>query len=290
MEVNSCTRLIGLFGRPVRASLSPTLHNYAFKALKVNAVYLAFELNEEQLADAITAMKALNFLGANVTIPFKEKVVSLLDSLSPEAEAIGAVNTIKVEMGRLVGYNTDGDGFLASLKEEAGFQAAGKAALIIGAGGAARGIVASLVRARAREVWVVNRTESRAFALAKDLNRSFSGKKIFCGAVAQAAEPSFVSNFDLVVKAVPPVPLSFAFEGLKEGAVVCDLTYRPEGTDFLSQASIRGGKALNGLGMLIYQACLSFQIWTGLACPADIMEEAIKGFSNVGAGWSPVSL
>lgn len=282
MKIDGRTRLAGLFGRPVRASLSPLLHNRAFQALKVNAVYLAFELGDEQLPLAIKAMRGLDFLGANVTIPFKEEVVSLIDDLSPEAEAIGAVNTIKVEGGRLVGYNTDGEGLLASLKEEAGFQAAGKRTLVIGAGGAARAIVASLLWAQAREVWLVNRTGSHAIDLVESLGKRLSAEKIFVGTLAQLADPSFVSPFDLVVKAVPPVKFPFAFDGLREEAVFCDLTYRPEGTDFLYQAVSRGCKAVGGLGMLVHQAARSFQIWTGLASPVGIMKEAVNHLRGAG--------
>ncbi len=272
IEVDGDFKLAGVVGNPVRASLSPLLHNRAYRHLGLKVLYLAFQVAPSELAVAVKALRALNFLGVNVTIPYKEVVVGLLDRLSSEAAAIGAVNTIKVEGEELVGYNTDGQGFLRSL-EEVPLSAAGKKILIIGAGGAARAIAA--VMKEAEEVWVVNRTGERAALLVEHLQLCHS--RLRCEAWERLADPSFVKSFHLVVNTTPPeARIPFPFEALPEGALVCDLAYRSGGTEFLSRAMSLSIGTLGGLGMLIHQAALSFQVLTGMDPPHAIMREAVK--------------
>ncbi|MEE8450032.1 MAG: shikimate dehydrogenase [Thermodesulfobacteriota bacterium] len=277
MKIDAGTKLAGLLGTPVAASVSPRLHNRAFQAHRVNALYLAFDVRPGCLAAAIAALKSLSFLGANITIPYKEEAIRYLDALSDEVELVGAVNTVALERGRLVGYNTDGQGFLHSLRLEADFSVQGKKTLLIGAGGAARSLVASLMTERAGEIWVLNRTESRAHRLAAELKGRFAFPNLFSDSLARLKDASFLSEFDLVANCTPAWMdkpfFSLAFSSLPAGALIYDLAYSREGTPFLQQASQAGLKTLGGLGMLVHQAALSFQIWTGIAAPHQLMRE-----------------
>lgn len=277
MEIDSTTQVAGLIGNPVRASLSPLLHNRAFQALGVNAVYLAFEVPAEGLERAVEGFRALKFLGVNVTGPYKERIMRFLDELSPEAKLAGAVNTIKPEGEVLKGYNTDGQGLLASLKEEGSFTPKGKKVLIIGAGGAVRGILVSLAQEEAKEIWVVNRTECRARALCQELAKKLAFPRLSGDSLLRLCEGDFLCSFDLVINATPPTArFPFLFDKLPKEALVCDLAYRPEGPPFLNRARGLGIRAQGGLGMLIHQAALSFEIWTGLPAPVAIMKKAVR--------------
>lgn len=277
MRIDAGTRLAGLLGTPVAASLSPRLHNRAFQACGVNALYLAFNIKPGQLAAAIAGIRSLPFLGANITIPYKEEVINYLDALADEAKLIGAVNTLAVKQGRLVGHNTDGQGFLQSLKLEADFLVQGKKSLLIGAGGAARSLVASLMSERAGEVWVLNRTETRAQRLVGELKERFAFPNIFSGSLARLKDSSFLAEFDLVVNCTPPwrdKPFFFlTFSALPARVLIYDLAYGKEDTPFLNQASKGGLRTLGGLGMLVHQAALSFQIWTDIPAPHQLMRE-----------------
>lgn len=276
MQIDAEYRLAGLFGYPVRASLSPLLHNQAFATLGIKAVYLAFEISPHRLDEAIRGMKAMNFLGANVTVPYKETVIGLLDRLSEGAALAGAVNTIKVEGEELIGYNTDGPGFIKSLYEEADFHLEGKRILIIGAGGAARGISLSLALEGAKEIRVVNRTQKRAEILANHLRRGLSWEGISVAPMERLSDPSFVNSSDLVINTTPPeAHFPFKFGALEKAALVCDLAYREEGTPFLAEARRAGLRTMDGRAMLINQAALSFQIWTGLPPPFSLMRDTL---------------
>jgi len=277
LKIDAGTKLAGLLGSPVHASLSPRLHNRAFQACQVNAVYLAFDIKPGCLAAALAGVRSLPFLGANITIPYKEEALSYLDALAEAAELIGAVNTVAVEKGRLTGYNTDGPGFLHALKLEADFLVPGKKSLLIGAGGAARSLVASLIMERAGDIWVLNRSESRAQRLAAELKERFAFPQLFSGSLGRLRDVAFLAEFDLVVNCTPPWRdkpfFSVAFSALPARALIYDLAYRKESTPFLDQASQAGLRTLGGLGMLVHQAALSFQIWTGIPAPHQLMRE-----------------
>jgi shikimate dehydrogenase len=220
-------------------------------------------------------------VGANVTVPYKEKVIPLLDELDPLARRIGAVNTIVVRDGSLAGHNTDAPGFLWALREKGGLDPRGKRALVLGAGGAARAVAMALLQAGATLVQVSNRTWARTEILV-DAVRERSG----AGAEAVTSAPwgTPPGDVDLVVNATTmgmrggPAPGEGPLDHVPfpAGALACDLVYNPEVTPFLETARRSGARTLGGLPMLVYQGALSFQIWTGVEAPVEVMFEAAR--------------
>lgn len=264
----AATRIAGVIGAPVRHSLSPVLHNAAFKALELDWVYTAFEVPPGEAATAVAGMRALGVDGLNVTMPHKADVIAALDGLSPTAEALGAVNTIHREGARLLGESTDGAGFLDSLREDHAFDPDRRRCVVIGAGGAARAVVLALAGAGAGSVVVVNRTPEAAELAARLAGRA--------GRVGEAAE---AADADLVVNATPVgmgddplLPVDPVHLG--PGQLVADLVYHPPRTPLLEAARERGAVAVNGLGMLIHQAAHAFRLWTGEEPPLEVMSAA----------------
>jgi shikimate dehydrogenase len=240
----------------------------------VDMVYMAFDVPEDRLAAAVSGLRALGAAGANVTVPHKEKVVPLLDDVDSAARRIGAVNTIVNEGGALIGHNTDVHGFLVALERGWGRTPRGSRCLVLGAGGAARAVVAGLGAADAAEIWVYNRTAVRA----RDLCAEARGWSLVpCRPVADA-ELGFVSaQVDVIVNAtsvgmgdtvkLSPVPVDM----VKEHHVVVDLVYGPEPTALLRHTRAVGGVALDGLEMLLQQAARSYELWTGRTAPIEFM-------------------
>jgi shikimate dehydrogenase len=276
---DAATTVVGVTGYPVRHSLSPLLHNAAFAALELNWVSLGFEVvpGPGQIAAALAGMRALQVRGLSVTMPHKADVASLVDECSPAAARLGAVNCIINHEGVLRGDNTDGAGFLASLVRAAGFDPAGKRCVVMGAGGAARAVIVALAEAGAASVSVVNRTASRAVdaaALAGTLGEAVE--------VGHAAD-TVARDADLVVNATP-VGMEGAGSAeagslidpslLHEGQVVVDLVYVPRPTPWLAAAGAAGATAVDGLGMLVHQAAVQVELWTGLPAPVDAMWRA----------------
>ncbi|MEA2705011.1 MAG: shikimate dehydrogenase [Actinomycetota bacterium] len=271
------TRLAAVIGSPVRHSRSPAIHNAAFRALGLDWVYLAFEVAPGEVADALGGMRALGIAGLSVTIPHKEAAAAVVDELSATARALGAANTIVVhEDGVLFGENTDAAGFLASLGD-AGVDPRGQRCVVRGAGGAARAVVWALAVAGADEVAVVpGRHASRAEATAR-----------LAGVVGRVGDSSDVGAARIVVNATPlgmaqgssPVQprgaadLPFDPESLGPGQVVVDLVPSPT-TALLEAAAARGAAVVDGLGMLVHQGALAFQLWTGREAPFDVMRAA----------------
>lgn len=267
------TQLACVIGHPIRHSLSPDIVNAAFRALDMDWVYLAFEVPAGSGGSAVDAMRALGIRGASVTMPHKAAVVAAVDEVSPVALRLAAVNAIWARGTELVGDNTDGAGFLDALRHDEGFDPAGRSAVVIGAGGAARAVIDALARAGASSVVVVNRTPARgeaAAALAPGVGR-----------VGSADE---VGDVDLVVNATPlgmagaglsgagDVPLDPSL--LAAGQVVCDLVYEPQVTPLMAAAKEAGAVAVGGLGMLIHQAAHAFRLWTGEDPPLEVMSAA----------------
>lgn len=284
--ISGRTKVCGIYGYPVEHSFSPVMHNAAFDALDLDFVYVPFLVEPGCLPAAVEAVRSLGLAGVNVTIPHKQAVLPLLDEITEEARLIGAVNTIVNDSGRLLGDNTDGRGFLRALQEQAGFSPAGKTALIMGAGGAARAVAVQLLLAGIRKVFLSNRSRERAEALAGLLVENT------VPAVAEVVPwprdgknpdlPEILPLADLVVQTTPvgmypdegsTIPLPFSSFG--PGQVVCDLIYNPAETLFMKRAGQAGATALNGLGMLLYQGVLSFELWTGKTAPVDVMRESL---------------
>lgn len=261
------TRLVGVIGHPVRHSLSPRLHNTAFRALGLDWVYLAFDVPPGEVPATLAAVRALDLAGLNVTMPHKADVAAGVDRLSPAAAALRAVNTVVNRGGELFGDNTDGEGFVASLGDS-GFDPAGRRCLVLGAGGAARAVVRALGSAGAERVSVWARREEAAGAAA---SMTPVGRT---GALAEAAEAHLVVNATPVgMGADTRLPLDPDL--LHAGQTVVDLIYDPATTPLLAEASRRGAVVANGAGMLVHQAALAFALWTGLPPPVDQMRSML---------------
>lgn len=282
-RLDSDTQLYGIIGDPVGHSLSPKLHNAAFEKFGMNAVYLAFCVEASRLDQAFDSMRALGILGVNVTVPHKEAAVNCVDEIPHDLDrAIGAINTVVNRDGRLLGYNTDGPGFLSSLKEELAFNPKGKRILLLGAGGAARGVSFSLAKAGVEKMWIYNRTRERGVGLVDLLSTHFPMTEFSAigGSTDAASE-----KIDLVVNTTsvgmegnPGTP--FDLSHLKAAPAVYDLVYSPGETEFLKQAKNLQLHHANGFGMLAAQAALSFERWTGKtegvkALMADVLKKCL---------------
>jgi shikimate dehydrogenase len=285
MKITGTTEIYGILGHPVTHSLSPIIHNAAFQALGLDCCYLPFDVGPRDLKKGIQGLSALGIKGFNLTIPHKEAVIDLLDEVSSEAARIGAVNTVLIRQGRLIGYNTDGHGFVNAFQEETGVSLRGKKVLLLGAGGAARAVAFRLAQEEIESMLIINRTLSSAKALIRDLGKKFrrvnwSAKSFSSTAGARVLQaPS--GGTDVIVNATsvgmrPNDPLILPKSFLTSGQVVCDLIYRPSKTKLLLAAEAAGAKSVNGLGMLIHQGALAFELWTGKKPPILLMRSAVK--------------
>ncbi|MFH2069534.1 MAG: shikimate dehydrogenase [Candidatus Omnitrophota bacterium] len=272
------TKVVALFGCPIKHTLSPLFQNAAFQALKMNTIYLALEVTPEELQGAIKAIRSLKFLGANLTIPHKETVIPFLDEISSMAKKCGSVNTIINHGGKLRGETTDGPGFILSLKEEAGITPKGKRVLLVGAGGAARAVAFALAEVKA-DVYLTNRTAEKGEKLVSDLKNYYPQNTIAYIPFLEKSEALRRKKIDVLINATS-VGLKteeelFRPEDLTGKPVVCDLIYNRK-TLLLQSAQKLGLKTIDGLGMLIHQGALSFQLWTGKTAPIKTMFAAVK--------------
>ena len=279
------TTLVGVIGSPVAHSLSPLLHEAAFRAMGLGDAWrsFAFEVPPGHAAAALEDMRQAGVTGLSVTMPHKAAVASLVDDLSEVARRLDAVNCVTNHEGHLDGTNTDGDGFLASLARGAAFDPAGRRCLVIGAGGAARAVVLALAQAGASEVAVVNRTPERAVVAA----RLAGAVGVAVGAEAgNGALDQVVGSADLVVNATPvgmagvsgadAAEWFVAPEQLHAGQVAADLVYAPRPTRWLAAAAQAGARPLDGLGMLVHQAAAQLARWTGRQPPVEAMWRAAE--------------
>lgn len=272
-------KIFGLLGYPVKHSLSPAMHNAAFKAWDIDAEYKLFEKKPEELTDFFRELKKGSISGVNVTIPYKEEALRYLDEIRQEVELIGAVNTILVKGKRLIGYNTDGLGFITSLRKEAGINPKGKEIVIIGAGGASRAISIHLAQERAASIILSDIILDKAERLASHIRRNIPRVKV--STVQKEELNSRIRKADILINATPvgmrpddPLPIDPRI--LHPKLLVCDLIYNPPKTQLLIQAEKIGAKTLNGMGMLLYQGALSFTIWTGKEAPIEVMARALE--------------
>ncbi len=260
------TALYGIIGHPVGHSLSPAIHNAAFRAIGKNAAYLAFDVTDLPMATG--GIRALGIKGLSVTIPHKETIVELLDETDPVARRIGAVNTIVNRDGRLVGTNTDWMGAVRALQEVTDL--GGKDVLVLGAGGASRAVCIGLMDMGVRKIHIANRTAERARALAEVCNASWSG----LDGISEV-EASILINTTSVgmTPNVNETPISP--ELLPRFQVVMDIVYSPSETRLLREASEAGCKIVRGIKMLLYQGVTQFELWTGETAPVEVMEQAL---------------
>jgi shikimate dehydrogenase len=273
--------LVGVFGTPVAENPTGAMMEAAFAAAGLNWRYLTVEVQPEQLADAVRGALAMNWAGFNCTIPHKVAVIPLLDALSPEAELIGAVNTVRREGSSWIGENTDGRGFLRGLTADAKVDPAGKHAVVLGAGGASRAICAELCLAGLARLTLVNRNPLRGGELASHLREQTGTEVEFIEwpepAYAIPADADIIVNATSVglfphVNAAPPVDLRAA----ADHAVVCDAVFNPAETRLLQNARAHGLRTLDGLSMLVYQGVIGYELWTGQKAPEAVMKETLR--------------
>ncbi|MEE9366227.1 MAG: shikimate dehydrogenase [Dehalococcoidales bacterium] len=276
-SITGKTRVCGIIGDPIEHSMSPVMHNAAFEALGLGYAYLPFRVRREELPEAIAGIRALNLVGLNVTLPHKVDVIPLLDKLDPLAERVKAVNTIVNENGVLAGYNTDAPGFLQTLLAK-GIEPEGKKIVILGAGGAAKGISFILAGAGAKLV-ILNRTLPKAEELASQIAQ-FYHKKLEAMALSDENLSKALDGADVLVNTtsvgmVPgvdqtPVPAKL----LKSDMTVFDIVYNPLETRLLREAKAAGARTIDGLDMLVWQGVLAFEKFTGQKAPFEIMKQA----------------
>ncbi|WNS72254.1 shikimate dehydrogenase [Streptococcus sp. DTU_2020_1001019_1_SI_AUS_MUR_006] len=279
MKINGYTRLAAVVANPIKHSISPFIHNSAFEATETNGVYLAWEVEATDLAETVANIRRYQMYGINLSMPYKEQVIPYLDQLSEEACLIGAVNTVVNREGTLIGYNTDGKGFFKSLPS---FKISGKRMVLLGAGGAAKAILAQAILDGVSQVSVSVRSASiektRPY-LEKLQNET--GFKVDLFALEDVSElQARIIDSDLLVNATSvgmdgvslPIPASVA---LPEKLLVADVIYQPFETPFLKWARNQGNQSINGLGMLLYQAAEAFELWTGKEMPIDQIWELL---------------
>jgi len=274
MDISGTTRVIAIFGHPVSHSLSPAMHNSAFREMGLDYCYIALDVLPSELRAAIEGVRAMDIAGLNITVPHKEAVMPMLDKVDPEASFIGAVNTIVNRSGKLIGYNTDGRGFMRSLEEES-VDVAGKRVLLVGAGGAARAISWYLAESGS-DLSIYNRTTERAELLVGDLAINFKNVRTAEGLEELGEADIVINSTSLGLK--PEDALPFEPSALKQDAIVVDLIYRD--TPLILEARKSGHKAINGLGMLLWQGVLASELWTGHAPPHEHMKNII--FKSLG--------
>lgn len=271
----------GIFGHPVEHSRSPAMHNAAFAATGIHAVYVAFPVRPQDLSTAVAGVRALGIQGFNVTLPHKAAIMDLLDAVEPGAAAIGAVNTVHREGDRLIGSNTDAGGLARSLVE-ADVALQGASVVVIGAGGAARAAVVGLSAAGAVGVTVVARRPAQAQALVRDLSGAVGATTLRGSGMTGLADR--LTDCDLLVQATSATlgdqaaaaafAESLPMDALPTRAVVTDLVYEPRVTTVLARARERGLAIVDGSGMLVHQGALAFERWTGQVAPLPVMTEA----------------
>jgi len=283
MKISPVTKIVGVFGYPIAHTLSPLFQNAAFKELGLNFIYFPFLVKPQDLKKATEAIKALNMVGINVTIPYKKTVLPYVDELSPEAKKIGAVNTIHHCQGKLIGYNTDGEGFINSLREEGRFEPEEKNVYLLGAGGAAYGISHSLIKAGIKSLTLTNRTKEKGELLLNHLKRVFPQRCLLRFIeFHQRNSPTLLKEIDLLVNTTS-VGMNANDSLLINPGIfprkifIYDIVYNKNGkTKLMEVAEKRKLPCLGGEEMLIYQGAVSFEIWTKRKAPIKIMKKAIR--------------
>ena len=280
MKIDGYTRLAAVVANPIKHSISPFIHNSAFEATNTNGVYLAWEVDATELAETVANIRRYQMYGINLSMPYKEQVIAYLDQLSEEACLIGAVNTVVNREGTLIGYNTDGKGFFKSLPS---FKISRKKLVLLGAGGAAKAILAQAILDGVSQISVFVRSSSMGKTrpyIEKIQNATGFRVDLFALEDVQELQDS-ITQADLLVNATSvgmdgssqPIPTSIV---LPEKLMVADVIYQPFETPFLKWARNQGNHAVNGLGMLLYQAAEAFELWTGKEMPTDQIWELLK--------------
>jgi shikimate dehydrogenase len=288
--INAATRLCAVLGSPIRHSASPAMHNAAFAALGLNWRYLAFEVDPKNLRAAIEGARAMNFAGLNLTVPHKLLAVDMVDELDASAKTWGAVNTIRFEVQspkpkvqssqpaeiRAIGFNTDADGLANSLRQDLAVELRGAKVLLLGAGGAGRTAALKLAAENVAELFLVNRTVSKAEEIAGEIKKQFSSVKVSTG-YPKTEMDLLLNATSLGLKPEDGSPLDEKQFSLKQTRAVYDMIYQPAETKLLAAAKAAGCKTANGIGMLVQQGAKAFEIWTGQPAPVAVMRRAVEG-------------
>jgi shikimate dehydrogenase len=279
--INAATRLCAVFGSPIAHSASPAMHNAAFAALGLNWRYLAFEVNPKNLRAAIEGAKTMNFIGLNLTVPHKLCALEMMDGLDASAKVWGAVNTIKFvqspksKVQRAIGFNTDADAIAQSLREDLKIKLSGAKILLLGAGGAGKTAALKLAAEKVAELFLVNRTRSKAEKIAREIKKQFPAAKVSVG-FPKTSVDLILNATSLGLKPNDNSPLDEKQFSLKQTRAVYDMIYRPAETKLLATAKKSGCKTANGLGMLLHQGAKAFEIWTGKPAPLEVMRRALE--------------
>lgn len=277
MIISGKTQVCGVIGNPIEHTLSPTIHNAAFEALKLDFAFLPFKVRAAEVGNAMSGVRAFGIHGLNVTMPHKKTVIKYLDEIDPVVKAIASANTILNKDGRLLGFNTDGIGALNALKQN-GVEPRGKKVLLLGAGGAAKAIAYALSQ-EADELVILNRTANLAKELAILLKQKFN-KKITADALSSIAIKDSLADANVLINATsvgmkpdanqtPVAP-----QWLKPDLAVMDIVYNPFETKLAKDAKEAGAKVVSGVEMLIYQGAVSFEIWTACKAPVEVMRKS----------------
>ena len=281
-NIHGTTKIAGLIGHPIEHSVSFEMHNAAYDKAKLDFAYIPLNVTAQDLEKALIGVRSYRFAGVNVTIPHKENIIAYLDETTKISRIIGSVNTVLNQDGRLIGYNTDGPGFIDSLKADCNFDPKGKRAVIIGAGGASRAVSIMLAKEGVRNLIIADIQYEKAKNLCEYINSHFEIAPYACPVDSNELKISIESS-DLIVNATPigmfpnvkdcPIPKDFK---LPTTALVYDLVYNPEETELLKLAKKCGAKTQNGIGMLVRQGILAFSIFTEHEAPMETMKTAVK--------------
>lgn len=267
MKITWETELYCLIGSPIDKSLSPIIHNSIFKILNKNSVYLGFNIEKDSLKSAIDGFKAMKVKGFNVTIPYKKSIIKYLDDITSEANTIGAVNTVKNNNGKLIGYNTDSDGFLQTFNDN-NIDIKNKDILILGAGGAAYAIASSLAMKDINSINIVNRTLDNSILLKENINRI--NHKVITKIIDLNLDNLNKKDIDIIINttSIGMYPLEnmtpLELSGFSLDTVIYDVVYKPYETRLIKEAKSKGFKTFNGISMLLNQAIFSQNIWENL--------------------------
>jgi len=277
MIINGETSVYGIIGYPVKHSKSPIFQTKAFEYLRINAVYIPFEVKPENLQTAIKGLKALSVKGVNVTIPHKEEMIKYINEISQEAKIIKAVNTLKIIDGYIIGYNTDAYGFITGLKELEP-DLSGKTALVLGAGGASRAVIYSLITEGVK-IYIANRTKPKVEQIIDDFKTLTKYITDFIQYIEFSKIEEILKEVDIIINTTSvglkdEDPELFDYSRIEKKHIVVDIIYKE--TKLLKKAKEIGCKYQDGLPMLIYQGAKSFEIWTGRKAPVEIMKNSIS--------------
>lgn len=274
------TKLIGLLGYPLKQTFSPQMHNEIFRKLKLDYLYFPIEVEDDKLEVVMEGIRNMNFVGFNVTKPYKIKILNYLNELDTLAEEIGSVNTVVIKDSKLIGYNTDGEGFIRALFNKTNINISKNIFFIVGAGGASRAISFTLARKGVKKLYILDKFQKASLSLVNDINNKIGEYAEFVD-FDEELIAQYIDKSNILVNAsgigmypnIKKTPIKKEY--LKKNLFVCDTIYNPLKTKLLLEAEEKGCKTMNGIEMVIYQGAKAFSLWTGLKEPARMMRNII---------------